>query len=187
MNIERAHAKELIGKESISSIGDEEALQILASYWHYDCELAVAEDIKSGVLPRISDELILLIINTEEPPVKRKNIFVPLFLDWKIFELKYATNEYLEDRLKSYGRNFKVKGMIEKAGICPCCRFYSIGPGEDGLWDICPVCFWENGGDGPNHISIAEAQKNFRSIGAIDKRSLQFVEKDGTIKYAKSA
>jgi len=187
MHIERAHAKELIGKESIASIGDEEAIRVLDGYWHYDCELTIAEDIESGKLPPLSDELISLMMGTDKPPVMERNVCLPLLLDWAIFRLKYATNEYLENRLKSYGQEFKVRGMIEKAGMCPCCCFYSIDPGDDGLWDVCPVCFWENGGDGPNHISLTEAQKNFKSIGAIDEARLKFVEKDGALKYAKQA
>ncbi len=187
MDINREKAKELIAKETISSISEDEAKDILTEYWHYDCEADICKDIQSGELPELNDELIKLIISSEEPSLSDKNLFAPLFQDWKIFKLKYATNEYLENKLKGLGYDHIVKGTIENAGLCPCCSFYSIDPGEDGLWDICPVCFWENGGDGPNHMSIAEARVMFSRIGAISKQSLKFVEKDGPIKYQKNA
>ena len=53
------------------------------------------------------------------------------------------------------------------------------------MWDICPVCFWENGGDGPNHMALADAQKKFGDIGAISDRSLEYIDPEGPIKYAK--
>jgi len=187
MNISRDRAKEIIAKESIASITEEEAKNILAEYWHYDNESDIHSKIRSGELPSLSSKLISLMIASDEPMVTDIQVFEPLLADWKIFKLKYSANEYLEKILSSYGHEFKVEGKIEKAGICPCCNYYSIDPGEDGMWDICPVCFWENGGDGPNHMAIADAQNNFIKLGAIDERRLQFVEKDGTIKYAKNA
>ncbi len=76
-----------------------------------------------------------------------------------------------------------VKMENKKMGKCPCCEYYSIGFGEEGLWDICPVCFWENGGDGPNHMTLEEARKNFNQIGAIDKKALEFINPESKNKY----
>ncbi len=71
-------------------------------------------------------------------------------------------------------------------GKCPCCKYYSIGFGDRGLWDICPVCFWENGGDGPNHMTLEQAQKNFKEIGAISERGLKFVNPKSKKLYKRS-
>lgn len=58
---------------------------------------------------------------------------------------------------------------------CPCCGYRTLyGPGD---YDLCPVCFWEDAGDqlrwptladGPNGISLIEAQRNFLEFGACD-------------------
>ncbi|MCP4503669.1 MAG: hypothetical protein GY822_27380 [Deltaproteobacteria bacterium] len=53
-------------------------------------------------------------------------------------------------------------------------------------WDICRVCFWENGGDGPNHTSLAEAKENFATYRAMSKRHIKHVERDVRRKYARS-
>lgn len=68
---------------------------------------------------------------------------------------------------------------------CPCCGYRTLheGPGD---YDLCPVCFWEDAGDqlrwpmladGPNGISLIEAQRNFVEIGACHADSLGQVRK----------
>lgn len=63
---------------------------------------------------------------------------------------------------------------------CPCCGYRTIqeGPGD---YDLCPVCLWEDAGDqlrwplladGPNGISLIEAQRNFVELGASHVHSL---------------
>ncbi len=95
------------------------------------------------------------------------------------------TNEYIQSRLKDLGFKLKVIGEDEQTGQCPCCFHYSIDFGEDGFCDICPVCFWENGGNEPNHMSLEEAQKNFKNFGAMSKSYLQFIDPEGGKKYKK--
>jgi|SRR5690606_3609804 len=62
---------------------------------------------------------------------------------------------------------------------CPCCRFLTLG--ERGGFQICPVCFWEDDGQGdhdaesvrggPNGtLSLAEARRNFAAFGACEER-----------------
>lgn len=125
-------------------------------------------------------------VSEDTPANIDKDIFKPLLIDYLMLKLMYSSNSYLEHRLNLMGQPVKVQGAIETAGICPCCKYLSIGPAEEGLWDICPVCFWENGGDGPNYLSLADAQANFKSFGAINERSLQFVNPEGTMKYVKT-
>jgi cysteine-rich CPCC protein/uncharacterized protein DUF2442 len=66
----------------------------------------------------------------------------------------------------------------QKSFQCPCCKFKTFyGRGED---EICPVCFWHDDGqdepdadralDGPNRLSLRDAQGNFARIGAIEER-----------------
>jgi hypothetical protein len=74
--------------------------------------------------------------------------------------------------------------MLTKSYLCPCCRFQTLY--ERGGDDICPVCFWHDDGQdeadadrvlgGPNrHLSLRQAQINFREFGASDRRRLAFV------------
>lgn len=61
---------------------------------------------------------------------------------------------------------------------CACCDHFSL---DDGDWEICPVCFWEDDGlgisepdeeSGPNHITLRQARANFAAFGACDRRVL---------------
>jgi hypothetical protein len=73
-----------------------------------------------------------------------------------------------------------------KAFRCPCCRFKTLhGRGQD---EICPVCYWQDDGQdesdtevilgGPNkHLSLRQAQEQFKRIGAVDELLLQYVRK----------
>ncbi|KAA1376367.1 CPCC family cysteine-rich protein [Aeromicrobium fastidiosum] len=59
------------------------------------------------------------------------------------------------------------------AWLCPCCGHRTLEGAGD--YDLCPVCFWEDAGDqlrwptmtdGPNGISLIEAQRTFAEVGA---------------------
>lgn len=63
---------------------------------------------------------------------------------------------------------------------CPCCGFRTLDEGP-GAYDLCPVCFWEDDGsqgddrisvDGPNGITLAEAQRRYRRHGSSDLYAL---------------
>ena len=60
---------------------------------------------------------------------------------------------------------------------CPACghKVFSEPPGSD---EICPVCFWEDDlsqlrfvtTTGANHVSLVEAQKNYKTFGAVEEK-----------------
>lgn len=61
---------------------------------------------------------------------------------------------------------------------CACCDHFSL---DDGDWEICPVCFWEDDGlgtrepdeeSGPNHMTLRQARANFMEFGACDRQFL---------------
>jgi hypothetical protein len=67
---------------------------------------------------------------------------------------------------------------------CPCCAHLTLG--ERGRFEICPVCFWEDDGQGdqdasvvrggPNgDLSLAQARANFAKFGACEKRHRRHV------------
>lgn len=67
---------------------------------------------------------------------------------------------------------------------CPCCGFKTLD--ERGVYDICPVCFWEDDGQddhdadvvrsGPNGaISLTQARENYQRFGASLERRIEHV------------
>lgn len=69
---------------------------------------------------------------------------------------------------------------------CPCCHCLTLS--ALSAFEICPVCFWEDDGQlnddaqmvrgGPNgNLSLAQAQANYKMIGACEQRALPYVRK----------
>lgn len=67
---------------------------------------------------------------------------------------------------------------------CPCCGFRTLG--ENGVFDICPVCLWEDDGQGdsdcdtvrggPNgDLSLQQARLNFAAFGACSTQAVRHV------------
>lgn len=184
--MERNEAKNIIAIYELNQMSDNDKLDILEhNYWFFDNKEDIIEAIADESYPKISNDLIDLISVTSKPVLNEES--ERLVLDFIKGRFYFVSNSYLESKLIEINQNFidTVIGEAEKAGLCPCCEYYSIGYGEDGFYDICPVCFWENGGDGPNHMTLAEAKMNFQRFGAIDERSLKYVDIEGVNKYLK--
>lgn len=65
---------------------------------------------------------------------------------------------------------------------CACCGYFTISD----TYDICPVCYWEQDWyqetyeldwRGPNHVSLADAIKNFKTYGASEWEYIKRVRK----------
>jgi hypothetical protein len=67
---------------------------------------------------------------------------------------------------------------------CPCCRYLTQRDGHD--FEVCPVCFWEDDGQGDTDadvvrggangaLSLTHARENYRNLGACDTRFLTSV------------
>ncbi|MDY0985936.1 CPCC family cysteine-rich protein [Flavobacterium sp. CFBP9031] len=184
--MERNEAKKIIANYELNQMSDNDKIDILErNYWFFDSKEDIIEAIADESYPKISNHLIDLISVTSKPVLNEES--ESLILDFIKDGFYFVSNSYLEFKLIEINQNFtdKVIGEVEKAGLCPCCEYYSIGYGEDGFYDICPVCFWENGGNGPNHMTLEEAKLNFGKFGAINKNSLDFVDVEGRKKYAK--
>ena len=66
-------------------------------------------------------------------------------------------------------------------GYCPCCGYLTLPESVPGSYDVCPVCHWT---DDPiqfddtsyksdrNCVSLCNARKNFRDIGAVSRAVL---------------
>lgn len=69
---------------------------------------------------------------------------------------------------------------------CLCCNFKTLAYAEPLFYEICPVCYWENDpiqnndenySGGANRISLIEAKKNYKTIGAVSSDALKYVRK----------
>lgn len=83
------------------------------------------------------------------------------------------------------GRLFRNAGPLAPRApteLCPCCGHRTLV--ERAAFEICPVCFWEDDGQGdtdadevrggPNHdLSLTVARRNYREFGACEQRVLQ--------------
>ena len=67
---------------------------------------------------------------------------------------------------------------------CPCCGNRTLS--EPAAYEICPVCFWEDDGQGDNDanvvrggpnsdLSLTVARENFKRFGAADPKNLPHV------------
>lgn len=186
IKITRNKAKDKIAERRYFFLTQSDKLKILEIFFP---SLEETGDIRSlivdGVLPNLDNDIIQLIESTEYLNIPFSNTLKPIFVFKLKEELFGVTNEYLQWQLNDKGNEYVVIGNIEQKGLCPCCRFYSIRIGEDGLFDICSVCFWENGGDTPNYMTLEKAQNNFKTLGAINETSLKFIDPEGKIKYKK--
>ena len=76
--------------------------------------------------------------------------------------------------------------MADERYACPCCRALTLR--ERGGFEICPVCWWEDDGQGdadaevarggPNGtLNLAQARANYLAVGASDPVFLDRVRK----------
>ncbi len=185
MRISRQEAQKLVAENSIDFLSNDEVCAILSEYWIYDNVNEIKEDIEKGDLPSLKEEVMSFLSSHPLPQQPDRNFFRPLIIDYQVVLLDRVLNAYLKSKLKGYGIDATIEGEPKEAGLCPCCKYYSIEPGDEGRWDICTVCFWENGGSGPNRMKLFEAKNNFKKFGAIDKSSLAYIDEEGPQKYAK--
>jgi hypothetical protein len=75
---------------------------------------------------------------------------------------------------------------------CPCCGYLTLS--ERGMYELCPVCFWEDDGQddhdadqvrgGPNRgLSLTQARRNFETMGASDERRKKLVRESKPDEY----
>ncbi len=129
-------------------------------------EVGTAEEVEDVLDPRV-DPLLCLALRGEYAGVR---------------------NSYLSTCLTEMGRPGEdVRGARETLVACPCCGYLTL----EGIgWEICPACFWEDDGlddpetrSGANHMTLREAQRNFREFGAVEERFRSSVVPDPAERY----
>ncbi|MBL1220596.1 hypothetical protein JET18_07085 [Chryseobacterium sp. L7] len=99
---------------------------------------------------------------------------------------------YIEEKVKElYQLSINVMGTPKELFPCPCCNYKTIL--EEGNYQICKVCFWEDDGNrddlkisSVNHMTLHEAKDNFKKKDAILEKFLKFVDNEGKLKYYKN-
>ena len=76
-------------------------------------------------------------------------------------------NNYAEHLLEIRFKGWKKAERAYGKAPCPCCGYMSLP--KPHSYEICEVCFWEDGGAEPNRMELEEAQENFRLYGSVHK------------------
>lgn len=67
---------------------------------------------------------------------------------------------------------------------CHCCGCFTLDQEDDGSFEICAVCYWEDDGlqsdlpdytGGANDFSLIESKANYRKFGATEERFIKHV------------
>ncbi|WP_196888236.1 CPCC family cysteine-rich protein [Aureivirga sp. CE67] len=183
----RKEAKNIIVNRQLFTLSNEFKYEILEEYFYYENEIDIREEIENNELPKFSDYIIQLIVNNEKPVEINHVEFDLIYQEYLSSILYGSTNKYLIFKLKEVANVIvdDLTGKKELLDPCPCCDYLTISLGEDGLCEICPVCFWENFGSGPNGMTLDLAKRNFNKHGVMDLRFKKFVDPEGNFKYEK--
>ena len=193
--IDRTTAKAKIVAERLHVLTDAEKLKILENNFFYLEKSADHDTFEADLqtwltdddeLPELSPEAVELIRTQTYLTLPFSPSLDPLFERALLDELYGVANSYLEIVLNRRTVLFEVTGTVEPMGTCPCCRHLSNPAGEDGFHAICPVCFWQDGGAGPNGMLLETAQANVARYGAMSPSALRYVDVEGKIKYERS-
>ncbi len=181
--MEREKAKALLEEQHAKRMSKQERLEILGELWIMcDSEDWFDEDDLNYFPEEIRQEMI-----KQDAPSNPEDSKYDFIIQDSLKGIYLGVkNSYLEKLLNQHGIPFEsIEGENEIMTKCNCCSFRTISPEEDGLGEICPVCFWMNFTEGSNRMSLDEARANFIQFGAIQKRFLKSIDPDGQEKYEK--
>lgn len=106
---------------------------------------------------------------------------------WKSF-YRVPNEAFIEITREDFLSLFKINRITHNAKFlkkykCPCCGYYTLD--SEGMYDICPVCFWEDNNevedpneyDDCNKMSLNEARKNYLEFGTCKKDMKKYCRK----------
>lgn len=186
--MKRTEAIKLIAQDKIRNLTKIERENYLRDWWvgEEDEDLQRLPEI---VKDEISHSLKMEIENNDTFQNIEDKRYHPIILLGVYAEFRGVKNSYLEREIQRIkGEKIIVTGIAKKLEKCPCCGYRTLDKKCD--WEICVVCFWEDDCttsldriSGPNHITLREGRENFLRFGASTKRSVEFVDQEGKLKY----
>ncbi|EUJ35842.1 hypothetical protein PWEIH_14901 [Listeria weihenstephanensis FSL R9-0317] len=174
--MERQEALVLISQYDLEKLSIEKRRDLLEDWWGINAEEAefhnLPEDLQSEIV-----EFEVPVFHFQDTK------YNPLLLEAIKYGFIGVKNEYLaayvSDILK---KSVEVTGEEEKLLVCFCCSYLTIQ--ERGMYDICPVCDWEDdGGDSlahyscPNHMTLLDGKQNFENTFKLEGISFGGIEK----------
>jgi len=181
----RVEAIRLLVERDLQKLDPDSRSRILLDYW------SVQED--DPGYETLPAELQQHLRTHDRPHRPEDRLYDPLLRMARTRAFIGTMNSYLEEEITALtGTKVLITGETEKLFACPCCRYRTLELRAE--YFICHVCFWEDDGasdpedrSSPNRMTLGDAQRNFELFGACDRRSLEFVDKDGPRKYPRAA
>jgi len=184
MRISRHEARKKLADAMVTRIGLSKRAAILSEWWTLDCDDEEWSDLPAGLQRELE-------VVGEAPRDASPRKYDPLIRVALLRETLGVRTSWLQAQLRQVGDAVEVLGEPERMADCRCCGSLSIH--ERGVYEICPVCFWEDDGlqdldtvSGPNHMTLREGKKNYERIGACSEESLRFVAADARAKFVQS-
>lgn len=184
--MDREEALEKIAWHRLKQLSREDATELIIQFFN--------EPLKPSLREKLNITAVLQ-WETHEPPADLKPgnpIYRPILIEKMKQGFRGATNEYLANYLRTtVGVEVdRVEGKLPTWLPCPVCGHHTFEIVGD--WDTCPVCGWNSDPvqeamrddpTGANGISLNNARKNFRALGAITERKLAELDPTDKKKY----
>jgi hypothetical protein len=174
--VTRREARESIARTRVAQLTLDERAKVLSEWWVLD-----PEDEEWSELPGPLQEEIKA--QDEVPSDAMPSKYDPLLRLAMLYETFGVRNSWLQATLSEMAGSdlsIEVVGEPEEMLECRCCEYLTIR--ERGVYEICPVCFWEDDGSqeldrmsGPNHMTLREARGNFSCFGACSENALRYI------------
>ena len=183
--ITRNEAIRLLAERRLKALTPEERESVLLDWWTLDENTKEYAGLPASLRARMKRSTI--------PSSAMDHDVDPLLAVGLRAKYRGVRNEYLARKLSDLGHLLtEVTGEPETLLKCPCCGYRTLQ--ERGIYEICPVCYWEDDGtqesaeySGPNHVTLAEARASFAQYGACSPAMIAHVDPEGTQKYRSSS
>jgi hypothetical protein len=185
----RDEALEKIGWHHVKKLSREDAAELIIEFFN--------EPLRPSLREKLNITAVLQ-WETHQPPEDLKPgnpIYRPILVEKMKQPFRGATNGYLADYLRNVvGVEVDiVEGELPSWLPCPVCGYHTFAVRGD--WDTCPVCGWNSDPvqeaihddpTGANGVSLNQARKNFRTIGATTEEKLAEVDPEAKRRYPHS-
>jgi hypothetical protein len=183
ISLSRQEAINILVAHELVRLAPTEREDLLLDWWNWD-----SDDPGFAELPASLQHEVLESTSPKNASAREYDPLLMMGLRHRFYGVR---NEYLKSELRSHGiRVDELIGLPERMSLCPCCQYHSLE--SRGRYDVCPVCMWEDDGTAvisqysqPNHMTLGEAQSNFRRKGACDPNLLHKIQPTARAKYTR--